>query len=1102
MKHPLLLLALLLGAAPASSQWQCRDAPAAKPALTRGSLSALVIFAKFRGEALGDTLAPPWAADLFDPERPGSFSHFYREMSRGKMQVSGQSLPRRYSSTEPAAAYVARSSGVLGDYGRFNLQILAQADNDADFGQFDNDGPDGIPNSGDDDGYVDVVFINLLTVPRNFFISGATGFASLGLDGDYLSGDPAEGGGVIRVRSRFSGFGGTTQRAHIFSIAAGSMCHEFGHVLGLPDLFDQSTVTAAGEVKPAEDSAGVGKWCLMTSTGARGWGVEDGPNAFSAWALAKLGWVEVVALTEDQPDLAIEDLALGHQVYKLPVSAEEYFLIENRRRASSFYNRNIPGEGLLVWHVDDRADNDEERHPQVDLLCADGLRDEQGNPDPVDGRDDLDFWANDETYAAAHGGNEGDATDPFDGVRFTRLAWDTNPALSAHTGFRRNLPLGMAIENIRREGTHMRCSVRLRQNLPGHVAADTTWAGEVHLSGDVVVEPGATLTLAQGARLRFVRGDDQGSGFDPNRAEVLVYGGLRLEGRARCESAAATPRADDWAGVFLMDGQALDAEQLQLDHALHGLVQARLPQGLTRWSGTRRLPWDVVVPAGAELIVAPGARVLFAPQDLSGSGLSPELVELAVEGRFRAEGGAFAVDPARSQDLWFGVRLAPGAQVEVRDATIDRCVYGFSGEVSAGGSFTLEDSRIQQSLGGLSLTLQGPALVSGTSFFHLTIPAIRAQGGSRLTLRGVTVEQCGQEGVSLGNASLEAVDLRLEQNGLLDAQDPRPGLKAVGGRGQRLELSKSTSTRNTGGGLDLEGWEGEVVVRQSQLSANQGVGLRARSPQRLSLEEVRLENNQGDGAVVAGVPLVEVQGSTFADNIGTGLVLSEGAAGTIAASRFLNNAGLRFEDIPRFAVRASTFANAGVGFESRSSAPALEGSTFQGNLTALKASGSPLPTLSGNTFRDNRTAVENLSGQALPAGGNYWGSADSAAIAALFQGPVDWRPFLGAAPADTAAEGGGTLPTRAALFPAFPNPFNGATTLRFDLPADTRATLTICDALGRPLRRLLDAPLAAGTHRYTWDGRDDQGQEVASGVFLARLRAGEFRAVVRVAVVR
>ena len=519
--------------------------PAAKIAATRvsGALSALVIFAKFSGEAVGDDQKPAWADDLFDPNLPGSFSHFYNEMSRGQLQVGGQVLPKRYRSRSPSSAYVASQTGTPGNYAAFNLEILEQADGDVDMGRFDNDGPDGRPNSGDDDGYVDVVFINLLTVPRDFFIGGATGLASLGLDTDFISDDEADGGGRIRVRSRFSGFGGTTQRGHEFTVTAASMCHEFGHVLGLPDLFDQSTVGADSQLDPAEDSAGIGKWGLM-GLGTLGWGIEDGPNAFSAWSLAKLGWIgrdnaELELLTQSQVGLEIEQIDSGGRVYRIPVSSDEYFLIENRQSSGSFYNRNIPAGGLLVWHADERSDNDHERHKQVDLVCADGLFSERGFPgsvpDPVAGGDNLDFWAAGGAYAEDHNGNQGDATDPFDGVRYTRFAADTNPGARVYTGDSRNLQIGFALENIEPlSGRRMGVDILLRQPLSGHISTDTTWSGQVLIDGDVIVEPGTALTIAAGTLVQVAaRSDSRAGGFDTNRVELIAYGDLIVGGGPR-----------------------------------------------------------------------------------------------------------------------------------------------------------------------------------------------------------------------------------------------------------------------------------------------------------------------------------------------------------------------------------------------------------------------------------------------------------------------------------------------------------------------------------------------------------------------------------------
>ena len=117
---------------------------------------------------------------------------------------------------------------------------------------------------------------------------------------------------------------------------------------------------------------------------------------------------------------------------------------------------------------------------------------------------------------------QGDATDPFDGVRFRRFAWDTNPAFSGHTGFARNLPLGVAIDNIRPQGAAMVVDV-VRQQRPGHIVGDATWTGRVGFGRRRGRVTGATLTIDAGAEIRFARGDAQGTGFDPDRSELIVY---------------------------------------------------------------------------------------------------------------------------------------------------------------------------------------------------------------------------------------------------------------------------------------------------------------------------------------------------------------------------------------------------------------------------------------------------------------------------------------------------------------------------------------------------------------------------------------------------
>ena len=95
------------------------------------------------------------------------------------------------------------------------------------------------------------------------------------------------------------------------------------------------------------------------------------------------------------------------------------------------------------------------------------------------------------------------------------------------------------------------------------------------------------------------------------------------------------------------------------------------------------------------------------------------------------------------------------------------------------------------------------------------------------------------------------------------------------------------------------------------------------------------------------------------------------------------------------------------------------------------------------------------------------------------------------------------IPTRPALvLQAAPNPFNPATTLSFTLAEAGPVQLDIFQVDGRRVATLVDAHLAAGPHRIDWRGKDDHGASAASGVYVARLRAGGREATRRMVLVR
>jgi hypothetical protein len=85
------------------------------------------------------------------------------------------------------------------------------------------------------------------------------------------------------------------------------------------------------------------------------------------------------------------------------------------------------------------------------------------------------------------------------------------------------------------------------------------------------------------------------------------------------------------------------------------------------------------------------------------------------------------------------------------------------------------------------------------------------------------------------------------------------------------------------------------------------------------------------------------------------------------------------------------------------------------------------------------------------------------------------------------------LPMVNALRQNFPNPFNPETMISFDLSGDQVVSLAIYDMTGQVIRTLVDAqPMTAGNFKQLWDGRNDSGAKVGSGVYFYQLRAGDF----------
>jgi len=102
--------------------------------------------------------------------------------------------------------------------------------------------------------------------------------------------------------------------------------------------------------------------------------------------------------------------------------------------------------------------------------------------------------------------------------------------------------------------------------------------------------------------------------------------------------------------------------------------------------------------------------------------------------------------------------------------------------------------------------------------------------------------------------------------------------------------------------------------------------------------------------------------------------------------------------------------------------------------------------------------------------------------------------FVGGQVSLNARTPGLALPTEFTLSQNVPNPFNPSTQVSFALPTAAKVNLSIYNVLGQHVKTLVDTDMRAGYQTVTWDGTDNTGHTVASGVYFYKLNAGDFTA--------
>ena len=254
--------------------------------MVSGTTHVPVLMGKFSNTGADPYPTDSLQAKLFGAPPAASMTSLYHEMSYGNLNLVGNVFG--WFQVSNVDTYYEGPSGCYGlcgnaKTGQYILEVLQLADPTVDFSIYDNDGPDGVPNSGDDDGYVDFVAIVQPELGAECGTNNiwshrwtVTGWPEFGGQ-PYTTNDPRAGGGFIQVLDyTIQPALGSANGCGTGIIEIGVFCHEFGHAFGLPDLYDGS------------GSAGIGHWGLM---GSGNWNTPTNPAHFDAWCKSQLGWI-------------------------------------------------------------------------------------------------------------------------------------------------------------------------------------------------------------------------------------------------------------------------------------------------------------------------------------------------------------------------------------------------------------------------------------------------------------------------------------------------------------------------------------------------------------------------------------------------------------------------------------------------------------------------------------------------------------------------------------------------------------------------------------------------------------------------------------------
>ncbi len=314
---------------------QSEGGPSYSPGTT-GTEYVVVIPIQFKSKSFSSGYDQAYYENLiFNESNPGSMNSYFKEVSYAQLNVTGIvttivtsiNFMRYYGAdgTPYTCGDIDGKNGCIYELAREAVQLI---DPNINFSQYDKDS----------NGVVDHVII----------IHAGDGQESSKLSDDIWSHawyiDACSDPGASFCGEQVDGVEVEKYTMMAENSPVGTFAHEFGHDLGLPDLYNTITGTSV-----------VGEWDLMDDGSWNGNPAGTSPAHLSAWGKEKLGWLALINVTEEI-DVNISQIETNQEAYRLDdnqlFSLNEYFLVENRQLTG--FDSYLPRSGILIWHIDDK----------------------------------------------------------------------------------------------------------------------------------------------------------------------------------------------------------------------------------------------------------------------------------------------------------------------------------------------------------------------------------------------------------------------------------------------------------------------------------------------------------------------------------------------------------------------------------------------------------------------------------------------------------------------------------------------------------------------------------------------------------------------------